>query len=79
MVLDAEAPSEFGVRMANGEFFRELSVFDEMCSMRWVLWVEREPGIARPFAALIDPVACDAARTAHILTTAPPAATRLIR
>ncbi len=36
MVLDAEAPSEFGVGVANGEFFRELSVLDEMFSVHRV-------------------------------------------
>ena len=66
MMLDAEAPSEFDVRIANAEFFRELSVFGQMFSMRWVLWVKRERRIARPFAALIEPVTWDAAGTAQI-------------
>ena len=66
MMLDAEAPSEFGVRVANAEFFRELSVFDQMFLVRWVLWVKRERGIARPFAALIESVTWDATGTAQI-------------
>jgi hypothetical protein len=66
MVLNAEAPAKFGVRMTNPEFFRELSVFDEMLSVRRVLWIERERNITRPFAALIEPVTRDATGTAQI-------------
>ena len=65
-MLDTEAPAKFGVSVANGEFFRELSVFDEMFLMRSVPRVERKPGIAGPFAALVDAIARDATRTPHV-------------
>ena len=66
MVLDTEAPAVFGVSVTNGEFFRELSIFDEMFLMRCVPRINREPRIARPFAGLVGPVTWDATGTAQI-------------
>jgi hypothetical protein len=49
MMLDSEAPPEFHVVVANGKFFRDVSVADEMFLMRRVPYVDRECGVARPF------------------------------
>jgi hypothetical protein len=62
MVLDAEAPAEFGVGVTNGEFLRELSVRDKVLLMCGILWVNREPCVARPFAGLIDPITVNTTR-----------------
>ena len=66
MVLDAEASSEFGVGVTNGEFLRELSVRDKVLLMCGVLWVNREHCVARPFAGLIDAITVNTTRTADV-------------
>jgi len=66
MVLDPGSPSVFDVRVADAELFGELRVFDQMSPVRSVVGIKCEPRIARPVAARVDPIARDAARTAHI-------------
>src|SRR5687768_335961 len=66
MGLDAEALSELGVSVADGEFLRKLSVRDKMLLMRHVVRVNRKRDVARPFAGCIDSSAVDAAGTDHI-------------
>ena len=56
MVLDTEVLAVFGVSVTNAEFFRELSIFDEMFLMRRVPGQPAPCRIARPFAGLVGTV-----------------------
>ena len=59
MVVDAEAPSEFGVGVANGEFLGELSVRDKMLPMLGVLRVNRKGPVTGPLADVTLPGSSD--------------------
>ena len=49
-----------GVGVANRQFFRELSVRDEMLLMCGVLRVDWESAVAGPFAVRVDAITVDA-------------------
>ncbi len=66
MVLDAEAPAEFGVSVPNGEFFRKVSVSDKVLLVRGVRQIDREGRVAYPLARGVDTISVDASRTVHI-------------
>src|SRR5262249_43155277 len=66
MSLVAEEPLMFRVGVANSEFFRELSVCDEMLPICAVPGVNRGDGIAGPFATRIYSASGNATGTNQI-------------
>jgi hypothetical protein len=55
--------SEFRVSVADGELFRELSVPDQLFPVRRIADIDRERGIASPFAGPVPSMAINAAET----------------